>query len=304
MCHPLAKSLLPLLLLCALLSGCLAYQASTQSRNSRAILSEAPPPYDQKIAYGSEPLQFGELRLPKGDKFKRPYPVAVVLHGGCWLAEYGLGYMGHLSADLAAAGVATWNLEYRRVGDAGGAWPGTFADVARGVDYVRTLAKSYPLDLKHVVAVGHSAGGHLALWVAAREKLPKDNLLYAKEPLPLLGVVALAGITDLRRTGTACDVEVGKLMTGSAQEKAGLYDLASPLALLPLKLPQIIVQGDSDRIIPSAMATAYVDAAKQKGDAAKLVLIEKAGHFELVDPQAAAWVRVKQEVLTLLKLAK
>ena len=298
MCKPFAKSLLLLLLLCAFWPGCFAV---TQSRNSRAILTEAPPPYDQKIAYGSNPPQFGELRLPKGDQFKKPYPVAIVLHGGCWLAEYGLGYMGHLSADLTAAGVATWNLEYRRVGDVGGAWPGTFADVAQGVDYVRTLAKTYPLDLQRIVTLGHSAGGHLALWVAAREKLPQDNPLYTKAPLPLLGVVVLAGITDLRRTGTACDVEVGKLMNGSAQERAGLYDLASPLALLPLRVPQIIVQGDSDRIIPTVMATAYVDAAQQKGDAAKLLLLERAGHFELVDPQAAAWSQVRQEVLALLK---
>jgi pimeloyl-ACP methyl ester carboxylesterase len=118
--------------------------------------------------------------------------------------------------------------------------------------------------------------------------------------LPLLGIVALAGITDLRRTGTACDMEVGKLMNGSAQAQASLYDLASPLALLPLKVPQVIVQGDSDRIIPPVMATTYIDAAKQKGDVAKLVLIEKAGHFELVDPQAAAWVKVKEEILSLL----
>ncbi len=269
-------------------------RAATQSRNSRAILSEAPPPYDQKLAYGSDPLQFGELRLPKGDKFKKPYPVAVVIHGGCWLAEYGLGYMGHLSADLAQAGVATWNLEYRRVGDAGGAWPGTFEDVARGVDHLRVLAKSYPLDLQRVIAIGHSAGGHLALLAGARQRSK------ASEPLPLRGVVALAGITDLRRTGTACDVEVSKLMHGSAQEQAGAYDLASPLARLPLRVRQVIVQGDSDRIIPVVMATEYVERAKQKGDDARLLLIEKAGHFELVDPQAAAWAQVKEAVLGLV----
>ena len=293
MFHPKYKvSLLITLVLCALASLGFGWQAS-QSRDSRAILSETPPPFDQKIAYGGDPLQFGELRLPKGDKFKPPYPVVVVIHGGCWLSQYGLGYMGHLSANLAAAGVATWNLEYRRVGDKDGAWPNTFSDVAHGVDYVRTLAQTYPLDVQRVVALGHSAGGHLALLVGARRPGA------ATPPLPLRGVVSLAGITDLRRTGTACDAEVVKLMHGSAQENASLYDLASPLTRLPLHVRQIIVQGDSDRIIPTAMATEYVEKAKQKGDDARLLLIEKAGHFELVDPQAAAWAQVKEAVLGL-----
>ncbi|MBI3426748.1 MAG: alpha/beta hydrolase [Acidobacteria bacterium] len=289
-------SLLPLtLVLCAV--TVLGF-VSQQPRNSRAILTEPPPPYDKKLAYGSDPLQFGELRLPKGDKFKPPYPVAVVIHGGCWLAEYGLGYMGHLSADLAHAGIATWNLEYRRIGDKEGAWPNTFADVAQGVDYVRTLAQTYPLDLQRVVALGHSAGGHLALLAGARQRGA------ATPPLSLRGVVTLAGITDLRRTGTACDAEVPKLMHGSAQENAHLYDLASPLTRLPLHLRQVIVQGDSDRIIPTAMATEYVERAKQKGDDVRLLLIEKAGHFELVDPQAAAWAQVKETVLGLVQPGK
>jgi acetyl esterase/lipase len=285
----------PLLVLCALVPFGFVSPAAPQTRNSRAILTETPPPVDQKIAYGSDPLQFGELRLPKGEQFKRPYPVAVIIHGGCWLAEYGLGYMGHLSADLAAAGVATWNLEYRRVGNAGGAWPGTFEDVARGIDHLRMLAKNQPLDLQRVVAVGHSAGGHLALLAGARRQ---------GNPLSLRGVVALAGITDLRRTGTACDVEVGKLMNGGAQEQAALYDLASPLARLPLRVKQVIVQGDSDRIIPTVMATEYVERARQKGDDVQLLLIEKAGHFELVDPRAPAWGNVKKAVLELLSPGK
>ncbi|MEP7270047.1 MAG: alpha/beta hydrolase [Acidobacteriota bacterium] len=302
MSNRLVKSWIPLLAaVCTLLTLFPFLHVLTQTRNSRAILSEAPPPYDHKVAYGSDPLQFGELRLPPANRFKQPYPVAVVLHGGCWMAEYGLGYMGHLSADLAAAGVATWNVEYRRVGDAGGAWPGTFADAGLAVDYVRTLAKSYPLDVRRVLTVGHSAGSHLALWVAARSRLPQDSPLHSRDPLPLLGVVALAGITDLRRTGTACDVEVGKLMQGSVAERGSVYDLASPLALLPLKVPQVIVQGDSDRIIPSAMASSYVEAARQKGDAVKLVMIEKAGHFELVDPQTLAWTRIKEEILLMVR---
>lgn len=288
----LTSLLLVFLVLCALaplglLRSGLVRSAGLQARNSRAILSETPPPPDQKIPYGNDPLQFGELRLPKSGQFKKPYPVAVIIHGGCWLAEYGLGYMGHLSADLTAAGIATWNLEYRRIGNAGGGWPGTFEDVTRGVDHLRVLAKNHPLDLQRVVAIGHSAGGHLALLVGARQ---------SKEALPLRGVVSLAGITDLRRTGTACDTEIGKLMNGTATERAASYDLASPLLRLPLRVKQVIVQGASDRIIPPAMATSYVEQAKAKGDDVQLLLLEQAGHFELVDPQAAAWTKVKAAV--------
>lgn len=286
--------------LLVLIPGFLAYQAATQGRNSSVILTEPPRAYDHRIAYGNSPAQFGELRLPKGSSFKKPFPVAVIVHGGCWVSRFNLDYMGHLSADLAAAGIATWSLEYRRVGDDGGAWPGTFIDAGAGLDYLRTLAKTHDLDLRRVVVVGHSAGGHLALWLASRQKLSKESPLFVRDPLPLAGVVALAAITDLRRSGTACDANVGQLMRGTADKDAASYAQASPISLLPLGVRQTIIQGDSDRFIPTEMATTYVDAAKQKGDSVKLVLIERAGHFELVDPQAPAWVIVKQEILALL----
>src|SRR5215510_2147137 len=115
-----------------------------QEQSSRGILTRPAPPADHRITYGSNEFQFGELRLPKG---AGPHPVAIVIHGGCWMAEYGLSYMGHLSAALTEAGIATWNIEYRRVGNEGGGFPGTFEDAALATDYVRTLAKTYPLDL-------------------------------------------------------------------------------------------------------------------------------------------------------------
>ncbi|HEY8461609.1 MAG TPA: alpha/beta hydrolase [Blastocatellia bacterium] len=253
---------------------------------------------DHRISYGSNELQFGELRLPKGPG---PHPVAVVIHGGCWMAQYGLSYMGHLSAALAEAGVATWNVEYRRIGDPGGGWPGTFEDVASAADHLRKIAKERNLDLDRVIAVGHSAGGHLALWLAARKILPKDSPVYSPDPLPLRGVMSLAGITDLRRSGTACDANVQQLMGGSSTDNAAIYDQASPIELLPLGVPSAIVQGSIDKIIPLEMAKEYAEAAKKKGDDAKLVVIEKAGHFEIVDPKSFAWETVKNEALALLK---
>ncbi len=261
--------------------------ATQQPRNSRAILNETPPAADAKIAYGKDPNQFGELRLPKGDQVKRPYPVVVVLHGGCWMVQYDLDYIGHVSADLTAHGMATWNLEYRRVGNAGGGWPGTLEDVIAGVQHLQKLAKEYPLDLQRVVVVGHSAGGHLALLLGAQRL----------SGLNVRGVVSLAGITDLRFKGTACDANVQMLM----KDQVTAYDKASPLKLLPLGVKQIIVQGNEDKIIPAAMATSYVTAAQAKGDDARLMLIEKAGHFEVVDPQAVAWAEIRKEVIALLR---
>jgi acetyl esterase/lipase len=271
-----------------------------QSQSSRDILTRPTTQADHRIAYGPNEFQFGELRLPKG---AGPHPVAIVIHGGCWMSQYGLTYMGHLSAALSQTGVATWSVEYRRIGNQGGGWPGTFEDVSRAADHLRTIAKTHPLDLNRVIAVGHSAGGHLALWLAARKILPKDSLVYSSDPLPLRGVVSLAGITDLRRAGTACDANVPQLMGGSAKDKTAIYDQASPVELLPLGIPSAIVQGSIDAIIPLAMAKDYADAAKKKGDDARLVVIENAGHFEVVDPKSFAWQAVKDEVLALLKMS-
>jgi acetyl esterase/lipase len=276
----------------------LAIACVRQGQSSRDILTRSAMPPDHRISYGPDEFQFAELRLPKGPG---PRPVAIVIHGGCWLSQYGLSYMGHLSAALAEAGVATWSVEYRRVGNRGGGWPGTFEDVAGAADHLRKIAKAYQLDLNRVIAVGHSAGGHLALWLAARKSLPKDSPVYSSDPLPLRGVVSLAGVTDLRRPGTACDANVPQLMGGSAMDKTAIYNQASPIELLPLGVPSAIVQGDGDTIIPLEMAKEYADAAKKKGDDAKLVVIEKAGHFEIVDPQSFAWETVKNEALSLLK---
>jgi len=278
----------------------IAGAARLQSQNSRGILIRQAPAADHRIAYGKDEFQFGELRLPKT---AGPHPVAIVIHGGCWMSQYGLGYMGHVSTALAEAGIATWNIEYRRVGNAGGGWPGSFEDAARAADYLREIAGKYSLDLNRVTAVGHSAGGHLALLLAARQRFPKNSPLYSANPLPLRGIVSLAGITDLRKTGTACDREVIQFAGGEAQEKAAIYDQASPIQLLPIGVTQKIIQGGADNIIPMAMATEYVEAAKKKNDDAELIALKDADHFQLVDPKSPAWAAVQEAVLALVKPA-
>jgi acetyl esterase/lipase len=276
----------------------IAIASKLQNQSSRSILTRPTPPSDHRIQYGKDPLQFGELRLPKGSG---PHPVAVIIHGGCWLSEYGLSYMGHLAADLTGAGIATWNLEYRRVGDDGGGWPGTFQDVALGADHLRTLAKTYPLDLNRAIAMGHSAGGHLVLWLAARKRLPKESPLYVADPLPFRGIVGLAAIPDLGSTGTACDQSVIRLMSGPPEELRSRHQQASPIELLPLGVRQTLIHGETDNLVPVSMSKDYAEAAKRKNDDVKFVAIENASHFELVDPSSSAWPKVKEEVLDILK---
>jgi acetyl esterase/lipase len=266
-----------------------------------------PPQPLRRIAYASEDsLQFGDLLLPPGPG---PFPLAVVIHGGCWLARVGsLDSTAALAAALTDAGIATWNIEYRRVGNRGGGWPGTFLDVGAATDYAKTLARSYPLDLARVVVVGHSAGGHLALWVAARAKLPVASELRRESPLPLRGVVALAGPGDLRtiaaHAGDICgEHTLERLVGGTLELVPEHYAQASPAALLPLAVRQILVAGSEDPVIPTRLLAAYESAARKAGDRVELDEIKGAGHLDLIAPGPPAWATVREKILELVGAA-
>ncbi len=263
-------------------------------------LEKLPKPAGaRRFSYGRDPVQFGDLRLPGN---KGPYPVVIVIHGGCWYSEYDLNHIANFGANLTQMGVATWSLEYRRIGNAGGGWPGTFLDVASGIDYLRVLARSFPLDLKRVIVVGHSAGGQLALWAAARDRLPKNSPLYSARPLPLMGIVSLAGITDLRRYRPNCGAAVNKLLGGSPEEVPDRYRQTSPIELLPLKVEQRLIQGTLDKIVPETFSRDYEVAARKKGDHVSLAIITTAGHFDLIAPHSSAWPAVVEAVRSLFKL--
>lgn len=257
------------------------------------------PAPDQRLPYGPDPLHHGELRLPAGTG---PHPVAVVVHGGCWLAEYDLAYMSGLAAALAEAGIATWSVEYRRIGNQGGGWPGTFADVAAAADHLRELAGAHDLDLTRVVAVGHSAGGHLALWLAARHRLAPDDPLRGPAPLRLAGVVALAGIPDLAAYAApeGCGAAVSELLGGEPTAVPDRLRRASPVELLPLGVRQTLIVGAHDVIVPADHARRYCERAAGAGDRVEVRAIESAGHFELVVPSGEAWPTVRDAVLELV----
>lgn len=260
---------------------------------SEDILTLPAPPADARIAYGPDPLQFGDLRLPTaasggGDG---PFPLVVLIHGGYWRNRYDLAYFGHAAAALTATGFATWNIEYRRVGDAGGGWPGTLLDVAAATDYARTLAATQPIDLDRVVALGHSAGGQLAAWLAARRRLAPESGVATADPLPLRAIVALAGVLDLRRAWELhlSDDAVRGFLDGTPDQHPDRYAAASPAALLPSGVPQTLIHGTADDSVPYAISREYVDAARAAGDPVELITLPGAGHFEVVDPRTDEW---------------
>jgi acetyl esterase/lipase len=261
----------------------------------RQLLERPREQPDARIAYGHEELQYGDLWLPEG---RGPHPVVVLIHGGCWRADLpGLELMDYMAADLRRRGVAVWNLEYRRVGGEGG-YPATFQDVADGVDQLRRMAGPSALDLDRVVISGHSAGGHLALWAAARERLPRSSPLWRAKPLKPRGVVTLSGINDLeayRQSGPeACGgpATIDGLV-GAPGARPDVYADTSPSRLLPLRVRQVIVSGPLDRIVPTRFGEDYARLAAAKGDRVQAVEISGAGHFELIDPRSHAWVRVR-----------
>lgn len=308
--EPTIGSTLRVVLLVALASGCRPRDLPPRSEvppRERAVASDpdplwmlkAPPPAaDARLRYGEGEHHFGDLRLPRG---AGPFPVVVVIHGGFWRARYDLEHAGHLAADLARRGYATWSIEYRRIGHPGGGVPGTLEDVGLAVDHLRTFAGAHRLDLSRVVVLGHSAGGHLAAWAASRAGLA-DTALRGEHPLPLRGAVLLAGVLDLEeahrlRLGEGV---VEDFVGASPSARPDLYALASPLRRVPLGVPQVLLHGAADDVVPPQLSARYAEAARRAGDAVTLIALEGAGHFELIDPRAAEWEQVVQAVRTLL----
>jgi acetyl esterase/lipase len=282
----------------------------TSDRNSQKQHTSFTSP---RLAYGPEPLQFGELYIPGTHGL---HPIVILIHGGYWRARYGLDLMTRLAEDLASRNIAAWNIEYRRVGDVGGGWPGTFLDVARAADYLHVLASNYSLDLNRVVPIGHSAGGHLALWLAARPRIVKDSAVAGPAmfseasgdkgvdiPLPLAGVISLAGVVDLHLAWQLhlSNDAVVELLGGSPQEVPERYAAASPAATLPLRVRQVLLHGTEDVNVPLQVSQAYAAAAKAVNDPVTLVELPGVEHFAVIDPSSDAWDRAIEELQKILR---
>ncbi len=245
-------------------------------------MSLAAPRADARVAYGGDGNQFLDLRLPSG---KGSHGLAICIHGGYWRAKYDLGYMGHLCAALTARGIATANLEYRRVGNAGGGWPGTFADVRAGYQFLLQNARKYKFDLRRVIAIGHSAGSQLGFCLAAYETGVK-------------AVVSLAGVVNLQRAYALhlSNDAVVEFLGGTPAEVVDHYREADPMKL-GIRARQWLVHGAEDDVVPPAFSRDYVAAKEKMNEDARLVEIAGAGHFEVVDPRSGAWKAVEKAVL-------
>lgn len=257
-------------------------------------LSHKVPPARQ-IAYGDHPDQVGNLHLPAGDG---PWPVVVLIHGGFWKWGWDRTLMTPLARDLAGRGFAAWNIEYRRVGQEGGGWPGTFEDVAAAADAVAGLDG---VDATRIVTIGHSAGGHLALWLAARHRIPA-GLPGAAPLVRPLGAVSQAGVADLAR-GALDDLGDGAcvaLLGGRPEEAPARYEATSPAALLPLGVPVLLVHGAADETVPPAQSRAYAQAAITAGDQVELVELAGADHFDVIETGHLAWEAVVERLPQLL----
>lgn len=242
-----------------------------------------------RLEYGSEGDQFGELWIPTAPP--APVPIVVLIHGGFWRQQFALDLMDGLAASLVDRGYGAWNIEYRRVGGAGG-FPEIFDDVANAVDHVATFDDSR-LDTARVAVVGHSAGGHLAVWAASRGSLPADAswanpVVRPLVAFPQAGVLDLATCIRERVGGSACF----DLLEGSPEQEPERYALTSPIELLPIGVPVVAVHGTFDGNVPPAQSQTYVDAAVAAGDPAEIVVIEGADHFDVIDPGHRSWTAI------------
>jgi acetyl esterase/lipase len=250
------------------------------------ILSLPPPPFDQRVAYGPDPNQFLEVRLPSG---KGPFPALLNIHGGFWRAKYGLAHAGHLCETLRAAGVATFNAEYRRVGNDGGGWPGTFADIRSAYGYVRQEHSRFKLDGKRVAVMGHSAGGQLALCLAAHES-------------SLGQAISLAGVVDLK---TAFNLHLSndavvEFLGGKPTDVPEHYREADPTELRIPHARQWLLHGTDDDTVPPAFSREYAGQKKKLGERVELFEMAHVGHYDLIDPRSEAFKKVKGAVFSAL----
>lgn len=248
------------------------------------ILTQPQAPPDGRVAYGTDPNQFLEVRLPRA---KGPHPVLLNIHGGYWRAKYDLAHAGHLCEALRAAAVATFNVEYRRIGNAGGGWPGTFADIRSAYRFVQQARSQFQLDMDRLVVMGHSAGGQLALCLAAHET-------------SLRRAISLAGVVDLKK-GYALHLSndaVAEFLGGKPDAIPEHYREADPMELSIPQARQWLLHGREDDAVPPELSRDYATQKKRAGESVQLLEIPHAGHFELIDPASEAFQQVKSTVLT------
>ncbi len=260
---------------------------------------------DYRFNYGPDTFQFGDLRLPAGHG---PHPVVIIIHGGCWSARYGLHLMDAMAERLRNIGFASWNVEFRRVGQAGGGWPGTFVDVLLAARYVENLATRFDIDLKNMIITGHSSGGHLALWLANEFSVFSSSSYLLDRKPTVRGVVALAPVTDLLdlegSEGAACRSSLEDLMGGTSASFPQRYIHASPAQMPVTAVPLTVFSGEQDHIIPVQSVEQFALISGARGSKIHHVILKQSGHFEMITPATTVWPEVESHFRRFLELQK
>jgi acetyl esterase/lipase len=269
-----------------------------------AFLARPRPAPDRTVRYGDHERQVVDVYLPKG---AGPHPVVVMIHGGCWSAPWDRTLMNWVSDDLRKRGIAVWNIDYRVIEDGGTGYPHVFDDTFAAIHALAIQGRNLRLDPTRAVAAGHSAGGHLGLWYAAKRRnwAPPPNVRMIPPP-EMLAVISLGGLPDLelaeKPPGSGCGTEViGQLIGRGQPGRTDPFADTSVPRMGPLGVPQVLVNGTQDRIIPTYFAEDYAGKMRAKGDEVRVRLIERTGHVELIAPESAAWAAAVEEIERLLR---
>jgi len=249
------------------------------------LLELVPPAADARLAYGPGRCQFGELRFGRREGRN---VIVMNVHGGFWRNRYDLAHAGHFCAALSHRGFTTWNIEYRRVGDEGGGWPGSLEDVRLAWNFIPELARKYGLQAAKIIVTGHSAGGQLALCLAAYERSVRN-------------VVSLAGVVDLQRAWELhlSDNAVAEFLGGSPKEVPQTYRAADPMQLSVPDCRQLLIHGAAEDVVPVEFSRSYCERKKSFGEEVRFVKVAGANHLDLIDPRSTAWTRVEAAITEL-----
>ena len=301
----LTSRLLPLLSAAAAAST-LTGSALAAPMKLADYLALAGPAPSAIHAYGPAPSQYAELFIPAG---RGPFPVAVLVHGGCWTKEFGgITQLRNMAGALVTRGIAVWNVEYRRVDEAGGGYPGTYQDISAALDLLAAKAPTSGLDLQRIVAVGHSAGGQLVQWLAGRSRIAAGSPLYQAHPVPVREIVSLGGLADLRSEQalikSSCERDIVDLTGLPSAARPDVFSDTNAAELIPNGSHTVLITGELDTISPPRVAHDYAARARKAGDHAEVVILPGASHYDEVAANSAGWPAVLQAIENALKSGK
>jgi len=290
----------------SLVAGALLAQAAASVATPMTLddyLALRGPAPTTHVSYGKAPSQFAQLFRPEG---KGPFPVVVLVHGGCWTVAFGgITQMRSVAGALVAQGIAVWNVEYRRVDEEGGGYPGTYEDMHAALDSLQSHAGQYQLDTSRVVAMGHSAGGQLVQWIAGRNKLPASSPLYRASMLPVHNIISLGGLADLQHEKalikTSCERDISQLAGQPSAERPDIYSDTNAASLIPNGSRTVLITGELDTISPPRVAHDYAAKAATAGDHAEVLILPGASHYDEISASSPAWKMVLPVIKEMLK---